>query len=571
MKTFCVGKYYYVLFLIFLGFSCLSASQSTERIKNFISEIDVQSNGLVKVSEEITVNSLGVDIRRGIMRLIPTKSKKSDINLKVLGVYRNGFKEEYRIVNNKLGVEIHIGSDNEMLENGEHTFKIVYEVDRVIKGDGNHDELYWNVTGNFWEFSIENAQALIHLPLGAKLLNGNAYTGKFGDAKKDYQLKYSDNTVSFKSTRPFAKKEGLTIYVSWPKGYIEPYNQSNIGNLLKNVLLYFFFIIPFLIIFISNYYLGKKQRDRLTTFTNHNISEKPPENLSPAEISYLYHKESRNESLISTFLDLHIRGFIEISKEAGDSFKITKKYVELIGLSNREVFVLTELFRDSNTVIIGAENRNKLEKILNYVNSHLKIHYKNRFTNIQKQKNIFEIFILGIFIPFILFTEETLYYLIPYLMVSGIYLAFSYYYLNHLCKWPKKNYEKLYGEIEAFRRFLIILNESPQDILGSANYTFSLRCLKKYVPYMVALGVIQEWDMDLLFSLENSSFSQALKSTLSKQPMPLFLYGGIGWHVHGFNSQFASSITSSNIVGGFSGGGGRFSGGGFGGGGGCGR
>lgn len=85
---------------------------------------------------------------------------------------------------------------------------------------------------------------------------------------------------------------------------------------------------------------------------------------------------------------------------------------------------------------------------------------------------------------------------------------------------------------------------------------------------MVALKVIDDWDIDLVTSLKNS---------LSEERIPIFFYRGMGCHGHGFNSEFSSSVTPPSFMGtGFGGGsggggGGGFSGGGFGGGGGFGR
>lgn len=246
-----IKKYLTLLFIALMFSSNLGAAQTKEHIKYFKSEIFVLSNGKINVSEEITVDSQGVDIRRGIIRQLPIKYKNSqgyseNIDLNVLEVYRNGIKEKYRVKKTNFALEIHIGSDYKMLEKGDHTFKIVYQADRVLRGSKDHDELYWNVTGNSWSFPIDNAEAIIHLPGNAKLLQTNAYTGKYGDTKKGFQIERRENAVKFKTTKSLPKNEGLTVYVTWPKGYIKiPWLLNSFFVFLKNRMPFIFLLAPF--------------------------------------------------------------------------------------------------------------------------------------------------------------------------------------------------------------------------------------------------------------------------------------------------------------------------------------
>ena len=55
--------------------------------------------------------------------------------------------------------------------------RLTYHTDRQLGFFEKHDELYWNVTGNAWEFPIEKATATVELPPGAEVLSTEAYTG----------------------------------------------------------------------------------------------------------------------------------------------------------------------------------------------------------------------------------------------------------------------------------------------------------------------------------------------------------------------------------------------------------
>ena len=102
----------------------------------------------------------------------------------------------------------------------------------------SHDELYWNVTGNYWLFPIEAASARIALPDGASVTEAIAYTGKSGDVGRDYSYRQDGNVQVFETTRPMGRFEGMTVAVSMPKGTIAPPSLGDKGTLwwLRNVV-----------------------------------------------------------------------------------------------------------------------------------------------------------------------------------------------------------------------------------------------------------------------------------------------------------------------------------------------
>src|SRR5690606_22418490 len=82
------------------------------------------------------------------------------------------------------------------------------------------DELYWNVTGNFWSFPIEKASATIHLPPGASILDAQALTGHLGSEAGEATFGFNADGAHVTATRPLSSGEGLTFRVSWPKGVV---------------------------------------------------------------------------------------------------------------------------------------------------------------------------------------------------------------------------------------------------------------------------------------------------------------------------------------------------------------
>ena len=64
--------------------------------------------------------------------------------------------------------------------------------------------MYWNVTGNGWEFHIEQATAHVELPAGvpAAAVKLDAYTGPQGDKGKAFQGDMDSDGAAVFATTP---------------------------------------------------------------------------------------------------------------------------------------------------------------------------------------------------------------------------------------------------------------------------------------------------------------------------------------------------------------------------------
>ena len=132
----------------------------SESILLFRSEIKVNADGWLDVTETIRVMAEGDQIKRGIYRDFPQSYKlkwgfKQVRPFEVLSVKRNGKAEEFKIMRMRHGTRVRIGSADRTLPRGrEQEYEIQYRTDhQLIPNDGGLDELYWNVTGNEWGVS----------------------------------------------------------------------------------------------------------------------------------------------------------------------------------------------------------------------------------------------------------------------------------------------------------------------------------------------------------------------------------------------------------------------------------
>ena len=125
----------------------------------------------MRVTETIRVVAAGDQIRRGIFRDFPTSYRdrlgnRTTVEFAVQAISRNGQPEEWHTEKLSNGVRVYMGRKDHFLPPGEHVYTLTYRTDRQLGFFKDHDELYWNVTGNGWAFPIERVSATVELPPG---------------------------------------------------------------------------------------------------------------------------------------------------------------------------------------------------------------------------------------------------------------------------------------------------------------------------------------------------------------------------------------------------------------------
>lgn len=180
------------LLLLFLLFLPCAPALADERILSFHSEIVVLQDGSQQVTETIRVRAEGEQIRQGIYRDFPTDYRdrlgnRYRVGFEVLGARRDGQTENYVLQTQGNGVRVYLGRKGIFLPPGNYAYELSYRTDRQLGFFPDHDELYWNLTGNGWDFPIDRATARLLLPEGIPSagLQAEGYTGPFGSQGQD--------------------------------------------------------------------------------------------------------------------------------------------------------------------------------------------------------------------------------------------------------------------------------------------------------------------------------------------------------------------------------------------------
>ncbi len=281
-------------------------------ITHFDVQLDVNVDGTLDVTEMIEVEFSGS--WQGMYRTIPVRYRNEagfnytlflDIESVVDGRgsplrYETSRQGHYR----KIKVWVPNAQD------ARRTVTINYTVDNALRFFDDHDELYWNVTGDEWDFPIRKATATVRLPSGAEQVRAAAYTGVYGSRDSQAGVNIDNNIISFATTRSLSYREGMTVVVGWAKGLVEePGFVDNAIDFARSNWPLAIPIIAAIIMFRLWYTRGRDPRMRPIA-----VQYEPPKDLSPAEAGTLIDNSADMRDITATIVDLAVKGYIIIEE-----------------------------------------------------------------------------------------------------------------------------------------------------------------------------------------------------------------------------------------------------------------
>lgn len=419
-------------------------SLAREEIRNFQADIEVRADASIEVTETITVNAEGIDIRRGIFRDIPLRTLDgwglwAENGFDLIEVLQNGQPVPYSTEWQGRFYRIYIGDADVFIPSGKHTYTIRYVTTQQLRFFEGYDELYWNVTGNFWAFPILAAQATVTLPEGARAEQLDAYAGGFGDTGKDYVASGEGRSVvRFDMTKSLGPEQGMTIAVGFTKGLVTPDAEgagmlgSNIGIFL---LLLGWLAVPLYFLFAWNK-VGRDPPSPPVIPLFH-----PPEKLSPAALSFAHFngfktgKKGVGLPFIAALLSLGVKRFLRIEEDAGGTVTLLRGTAadqpNPPALPGGENALYSGLLKNRKEMILDKHNGPALQSAVTSLRSAISAEYQGKYYNANIGWYIpgailaIASFIIGLVLqdP----PEDGILYLIPVLMTSlfggGMWIA----------------------------------------------------------------------------------------------------------------------------------------------------
>ena len=372
------SKYRAVAVCLLLFFACFAPSTArADTIEDFKCDVKILPDSLLSVTEEISMR-LDLEGKHGIFRQIPILKRDGEGR-----IYKSDFTvTECKIDGEPCPFDAEIGSDhitirvgdaNRALRSGLYKFTISYTATRQIGFFPDHDELYWNVTGDMWGCPIRHASCRVSLPNGQNFKAIEWYRGARGEKGYMQGGAKKGNTVA--TTAALRAGEGLTVCYSFDKGLVtepEPY----FGNMKVVEKIAFAFAVLSLL---------------LATFLAFHIhSKKVPavvipiwdirRDITPSIASYIKTGECRQGAVTADIIFLATKGYIKIKEtEEKGLFFSSKKIITLecarpldevkcdATISPDLQALMADLFAEGATISLTKKNGEKFSDLFTSV------------------------------------------------------------------------------------------------------------------------------------------------------------------------------------------------------------
>ncbi|PIZ76687.1 hypothetical protein COY05_00335 [Candidatus Peregrinibacteria bacterium CG_4_10_14_0_2_um_filter_38_24] len=569
-------------------------------IKDFQSEIVVNKDSSLLITEKITADCGSCFNKHGIFRILPTETNttagtfKRPVELISITDF-DGNSLQYDETNDSGTVTWKIGNPDVTVQ-GLNYYKIVYKVQNAVYfGGENFDELYWNLNGNFWDMETDNFSADIVFPEEVNEGNSalNYFTGEFDSVSKDL-AEYTwvdDNTLRFYSVGTLGLGDGITVSAMFPKNIFTPY-QFTFFELYGE---YFWWIIPF-IVFIFCFIMWKKHGDDPENDKSIMPEFGSPEDLTPMQMGVLMDDGAfDNKFITASLINLAVHGFIYIKEiESKVLLVFTSKDYEISslkedihvgkGISEADVIVYRNLFEVGAVVslfsmIAGGIFIDKKNKIYPHPVtgftvklSDLKNHFYKALEPIKKQvlKELHEKDLLekhGLMFKSAFFTVAVLlYFVLVLLLTLDFFDAFSLFaiFLSALIFFlfsfimPKKTVKgvELERRIKGFKMYMKTAEKYRQKFYEEENI------FERFLPYAIVFGITSLWAKKMV-SLYGEKYFYSHYPIWFSSSSGSFDLGDFSTNMTSLADSISSNVSSpSGGSGGGSGGGGGGGGGG---------
>ncbi len=378
--------------LVFIIFFSPTVILAQETIKNFDVKIVAHQNGDMTITETIDYN-FGTDSKHGIFRYIPTYTKVGHLyrvsDLQITDVKRDGRSEKHQDSYAADQVEVKIGDPDRTIR-GEHNYVVSYVVKNGIASNyDDHDEIYWNITGNGWNVPIEKITATISNDFNIAPTQTKCFTGLAGSTQSQCLSEIQGNSSQTKNTTPLESQEGLTVVTAFPVGTFPKSQLQESPPLLGKDLLTFLgiyaliWIILNIVVFaivLRWYFKNHPQTSLGKLSVNFDIPKEGQNYLTPLEAGIIDNTKLEQNDVMATIFDLAIKKYIKIEQIEGE-----KTLGVFKGKDDYKVIKLKDYINDPN---LEEYEKTLLEKILKGETerklSEIKTFYQT-FTQMEKQ------------------------------------------------------------------------------------------------------------------------------------------------------------------------------------------
>ncbi|MFA5030309.1 MAG: DUF2207 domain-containing protein [Patescibacteria group bacterium] len=557
-----------VSFLVIFPFHhSVAQSTTSEHINSFDVSLIVNADSTIDVTETIEYNFENTQ-HHGMYQYIPYEYTRDNAtyttDISVQGVEdENGIPYTYEESRSSGFVSLQIG-DADTYVTGVKIYVIHFTVERAINYFDDHDEVYWNVTGNDWEVPIDAVSAHVSFPTNVAEPNSTTacYTGAYGSNTSACDIQWDANSITFTAQNNLAIGEGLSVVVGFPKGVVaEP---TALENALRAVLGYWYLIVPVILFIFLHMRWVKRGRDpkgRSTVVPQY----EPPEKMTPSTMGALWDESADTKDISAALIFLAIKGLIKIKdlgKKDYEFMQLPDAKNRLATLEKTEQKVFDALFASGAQTIKLSSLKNKFYKDLPGIKESMyaSLVEKGYYTSDPAKAKKTYYTVAGVVFFGLMFTGG---FGNPIVWFAGVVSAILLLIYGKIMPQKTVHGAEIKEEVQGFRWFLSVTETERLKFHNAPEKKPDQ--FMEFLPYAMVFGVEKAWAAQF-----KDMYIEA-PGWYEGQPGTMFTAIYFGSMLSSMNSHMGSTFTShpSSAGSGGSGfGGGGFSGGGFGGGGG---
>lgn len=367
-----------ILILNLFLFSQSSFAQTSEFISNFHSDITINQDTSITIKENIDYYT-PIE-KHGIFRTIPYRYQQDNSsftrNIKNISITADNKSIPFIISKEEGNLILKIGDPNITFQ-GPKKYQITYTTENALTKFQDRQELFWDITGEFWKFPISSSSATIHSPF-AEIQKIDCFSGLVGT--NDFlctSTQKNINTAQFEYKLPISTGSNFTVSI-----LLNPSNQiifpsttqKNIKKIIDNLYI-FYTLIPLIIIFIFWYKFG---RDYIFLSPNvFNLDPKRPQKLRPllysSRIPFVYEplkltpgeagtaldEKVDNQDVVAEIIDLARLKYlsIKIIPKKGIFSKDDYQFIQLKKsddlLPKHQKYLLDNIFNNKETILLS--------------------------------------------------------------------------------------------------------------------------------------------------------------------------------------------------------------------------
>lgn len=188
------------------------------------------------------------------------------------------------------------------------------------------DRLYWNVTGNGWDFPIRSATARVSFEGTEARPDLESWTGAEGSTTSTATAAWDPGTSTaiFETTESLAPREGLTVRLALPSGELAPPTEAqreawfrmDWGGWIDGAWL--------VLLVLAVYLLMWRRVGMDPPSAARGVRVDPPDGYSPAALGFIEARGYEQRQLAAALVSLAMKGAVRIEDE-GTSWTVEKR------------------------------------------------------------------------------------------------------------------------------------------------------------------------------------------------------------------------------------------------------